>query len=77
MGYEYGARLADVFELGRPIGGKGWVGQWRVWGMRGCGLDIRGVSLDVEYGGREVSSAGTMARFEVLGRFHRRKVGRN
>eukprot|EP00978_Attheya_sp_CCMP212_P031509 scaffold119341_cov55-Attheya_sp.AAC.1 len=61
MGYEHGAQRVDVFRLGRPIGGRGWVG--------GCGLGV-------EFGGPAgaVSSAGAMAGFVVvLGRFHCRK----
>eukprot|EP00978_Attheya_sp_CCMP212_P001246 scaffold2586_cov46-Attheya_sp.AAC.1 len=57
-----------------------WIGQWRVWGMRVFGLDIRGCSLGVAFGGPGVvRDAGAMAGFVVLaGRwFHRRKVGRN
>jgi hypothetical protein len=47
--------------------------------MRVFGLDIRGCSLGVEFGGPAgaVSSADAMAGFAVLGRFQRRKVGRN
>jgi hypothetical protein len=75
----YGGQLVDVFRIGRSISGCRWVGYWRVWGMRRFGLDIRGCSLGIEVGGPAgaVSSAGTMAGFAVLGRFHRRKVGRN
>jgi hypothetical protein len=47
--------------------------------MRGLGLDIRGCSLGVAFGGPgTVGDMGAMARFAVLGRWlHHRKLGRN
>eukprot|EP00978_Attheya_sp_CCMP212_P029693 scaffold106273_cov47-Attheya_sp.AAC.2 len=62
MDYGYGAQLADVFQLGRPKGRRG-------------GLGNGGGAFS---GPGAVGGAGAMAGFVVLGRWlHRRKVGRN
>eukprot|EP00978_Attheya_sp_CCMP212_P013447 scaffold33818_cov39-Attheya_sp.AAC.1 len=79
-----GAMAGFVVLAGRKVIEGGWVMSmcfdWDVQSAEGGGLgNGGGCGLGVEFGGHAgvVSSAGTMAGFAVLGRFHRRKVGRN